>query len=381
MKVGIITIYKGNRNYGGLLQAYALQAFVAKQGHECELLSYMPNKTGYISRRMLNLGIKRTLNIALKKIRTKIRCYLDKQLASNISTRNSLFRQFEESIPHSLNVSDNEIEVFCQKYGALICGSDQVWNPALWNPYMFLDFKAYKGKRFSYAASLGRSILTEEERIYIAKHLNNISGISVREESAESIIRSMGYESVVTVLDPTYLLSAEEWKNFAKRPRGCPDEFVFSFFLGENEEAKRRVKNYYSGKLPVVALPHLQEGYRKEDEVYSDIKLYEVGPREWVWLLQNAQYVYTDSFHGTAFSINLGKEFLCFAKGDVVDKQAIHSRLVDVTKKFGIPERFVSKMSDFEKCVQKKIDYTVVERLKAKYVHDSRQYLLEMLSD
>ena len=381
MKVGIITIYKGNRNYGGLLQAYALQKFVSKQGHECELLSYVPEKTGYISRRMLNLGINRTLKIILKKINTKIRCCLDKRLASNISTRNTFFRQFEESIPHSPNMSDDEIDMFCQKYETLICGSDQVWNPALWNPYMFLDFRAYTGKRFSYAASLGRSLLTRKEKEYIAKHLNYMSGISVREESAEAIIRSLGYESVVTVLDPTYLLSAEEWKNFSRRPQGCPDEFVFSFFLGNNKEAKRIVKNHYAGQLPVVALPHLQEGYRKEDELYSDIQLYEVVPREWVWLLQNAQYVFTDSFHGTAFSINLGKEFLCFAKGDAADKQAIHSRLFDVTRKFGIPERFVSKKGDFEERVQEKIDYTSVGGLKANYLQASRQYLLKMLSD
>lgn len=381
MKVGIITIYKGNRNYGGLLQAYALQEYIAKQGHDCELISYIPEKSSYIGRRMKNLGIKRTLDIVLKKARTKLKLCFDKQLAKNMEVRNLVFRQFEESIPHSPNVSDREMDAFCQDYEALVCGSDQIWNPALWNSYMFLDFKGYTKKRFSYAASLGRSVLRNHEREYAKKKLRNLSGISVREESAEAIIRSLGYEDVVTVLDPTFLLTAQEWRNFAQRPDGCPDEYVFSFFLGSNKVAKKLVKTYYTGKCPIVSLPHLQEGYRKEDVDYSDIQLYNVSPREWVWLIMNAQYIFTDSFHGTAFSINLRKEFMCFSKGNTSDTQAIHSRLVDLTKRFGIHERFIFELTDFDQRIHEKIDYIAVGRLKDDFVNDSQHYIENMLAD
>ncbi len=153
---------------------------------------------------------------------------------------------------------------------------------------------------------------------------------------------------MLTVCDPTCLLNTDEWSQFAVRPDGVPDDFVFSFFLGENKNAKSAVYSHFKGKLPVVTIPHLQTGYKAEDEQYNDIKLYDVGCREWVWLILNARYIFTDSFHGTAFSVNLGRNFFSFPKGSKNDKQSINSRLTDLLDMCSLKERFVDDISLFE---------------------------------
>lgn len=379
VRIGIVTIYKNNQNYGGLLQAFALQQYVESMGFDCELVSYERDQQVYRRTRFKNLGFFRSFGVLSNKIKTKAMSCLNRYYRQGVIARSSCFKAFEMEIKHSEDMNDENIGQRCSAYQAMLCGSDQIWNPGLWNDVMFLDIRGFEGKRIAYAASIGRNTLTESERQYMSEKLRTLDAISVREVSAAQIVRQLTQKDVVTVLDPTFLLSADQWNNFAHRPKGCPDEFVFSYFLGKNTEVKKAVKKLSKGKVPVVTLPHLQTGYKKEDETYSDIQLYDVGPHERIWLIQNAQYVFTDSFHGTALSINLGKDFCSFPKGKKNDKQSINSRLKDILIECGLGDRFIENIENLENMMQHPISKEDVNKRLEKRLVISRQFLRDSL--
>lgn len=377
-RVGIITIYKNNKNYGGLLQAYALQHAINQLGYDSEVITYLQNGLSYKIRRLQNLGVKRAMEYVGNRINTKFAC-INSERKEGIQVRNQRLHEFEMSIPHSEFTNDDTIQEVAANYDVLVCGSDQIWNPGLWSPVMFLDIPNCTKKRFSYAASVGRSQLTAAEKEYLRKHIGTLQSISVRENSAKELVAPLTEQNVATVLDPTLLLDRETWVAFASKPKNCPEKFVFSFFLGNNQMPKKTIKEYYKGELPIVTIPHLQTGFKKEDEQYSDIQLYDIGPREWVWLILNAECVFTDSFHGTAFSINLHRPFVCFGKGKQNDTHTINSRLLDLLDICGISERFISDSKHLEKVVGKPIDYKSVDDKMMGWKTTSLNYLKESL--
>ena len=380
-KIGIITLYHNNRNYGGLLQAYALRQSIANLGYNCDIIDYTQNAVAYRFGRMCNLGLKRTFEVARNKVLTGIQYRRNPALKKNIEIRNSCLHNFEASIPHTEMVHDNGIETIAGEYDTLVCGSDQIWNPGLWCPAMFLDIPQFSGRRLSYAASIGRNQLTTKEQAYISKHAQGLDYISVREKSAEDMLQPLLKKEVVTVLDPTFLISPDEWKAFARKPEDVPEKYVFSFFLGNNENAKKMVYDAFSKEMSVITIPHLQTGFKAEDEKYSTVRLYKVGPREWVWLILNAQAVFTDSFHGTAFSINLNKEVFSFPKGSKGDKQSINSRLSDLLKTCGIENRFLTDCSTFKNQIREKIDWTPVNEKLDREKSTAKGYLMNALSN
>ncbi len=380
-KAGIITIYQNNRNYGGLLQAYALQKVIQAFDFESEILNYTQNQASYRFSRMRNLGLKRTFEVAKNKLKTRMQFRKNPELGRNIAIRNQYLHDFEMNIPHTEPVHDDGIKAVASNYDVLVCGSDQIWNPGLWSPVMFLDIQGFEGRRFSYAASIGRNQLTEKEKAYISEHAKGLDAISVREKSAENLVQKLVQKKVETVLDPTFLLERKDWEKEAKKPEGVPEQFVFSFFLGENADVKKAVFDQFSTRLPIVTIPHLQTGYKAEDEKYSTVQLYDVGPREWIWLILNAEYIFTDSFHGTAFSVNLNRIFFSFPKGAKGDKQSINSRLLDLLTACGIEDRFISDPSMLNEQMQKTIDWGKVNNYLEQERTRAMTYLQRALND
>lgn len=228
---------------------------------------------------------------------------------------------------------------------------------------MFLDIPGFEGRRFSYAASIGRHQLTKREQAFIAEHAKGLDAISVREVSAERLLQGLVQQTVKTVLDPIFLIETSVWKRIARKPEGVPEQFVFCFFLGKNADVKKRIYNKFYQNIPIVTIPHLQTGYKAEDEQYSTVKLYNIGPNEWIWLILNATCIFTDSFHGTAFSVNCNRPFFSFPKGAEGDKQAINSRLFDLLTMCGIEERYIFDLTKIEEQETFPINWRLVNEI------------------
>ncbi len=342
-KLAIYTLYKDNRNYGGLLQAFALQKVISGLGYTCQVITYVPNRIKYIINRLFHVGIKKSLRIIFMKIAER-RQKRDELYRTNIWKRNALFRKFEEDIPHTCTYNEKTIQKCGVEYDAFICGSDQIWNPALWCGASFLNFVPEGKLKIAYAASIGKTELTKIEKKYMKRMISNLDYIAVREETAKDLLEKITEKNVEVVIDPTLLLSKNDWMKNMKKPEGCPERYAFLFSLGKDEQRKKQIYQYCrEQKITLVVIPHLQNGYKEEDVKYSDIQLYEVGPFEWIYLIANAEIVFTDSFHGTAFSINLNKEFLCF--GETKDKTRI-GRLENLLNLLDIENRILGSVEE-----------------------------------
>ena len=212
----------------------------------------------------------------------------------------------------------------------VITGSDQVWNPYYEaKEYEFLTF-APKEKRLSFAASIGAAAIPEESKWYFKKNLSNMKYISVREERAAEIVKELTGRDADITLDPTLLLDKSDWELVVKKPEyDIEEKFICTYFLGEVPEA---VKAFAKEKgLLIYALNSLDSP-----------ELYTLDPAEFLYMIQNASYVLTDSFHAVAFSIKFNKEFYVFdRKQDGVS--SMFSRIETITKRFGLENRIQNR--------------------------------------
>ena len=339
-KAAIYTLYKGNRNYGGLLQAYALQKKIEEYDYECSLISYTDKRHQNIFNRVFRIGISGVFKICLRKFKNVL-CLRKAEYQREEELTINAFQKFEHSIPHTKEFAPANIKECGMDYDVFITGSDQVWSPNCWNDTAFLKFVPKDKIKFSYAASLGSAILSSKEKEFIRNGLRGFDAVSVREKNVQELIQQLTDKKVKDVLDPTLLIEGKEWKQLMEKPERDLSDYAFMYSIGQNKTAKKQIYNFCKkNNMKVVTVTHLQTGYKREDIKYSDIQLYAVSPLQWVWLIAKAKMVFTDSFHGTAFSINLNKKFYCF--GETGNKTRIE-RIESLLKQLGIENRILTQ--------------------------------------
>lgn len=342
--VGIITHYYNSQNYGGNLQAYALVKAIEKIGDfNVEQICYDTTpikKNGKITFKKLIRLPKKLLCAMIDKKNQKKIAHKDKEYAKDFEQRASAFWAFNrEKIKHSNKVYNklNICDAGCD-YDIYITGSDQVWNPKAVHPAYLLDF--VKGKpKFSYAASVACESLTENQKQMFKESLKDYSGISVREQKAIDLLQPLTDMPIRCDLDPTLLLTKEEWDNVIDRDTPS-EKYMFCYFLGEDLRA-RELSNVYAKKkgLKIITLPFMQGHYRACDENFGDQRLFSVDPLKFVWLVKHAQVVFTDSFHAMLFSNIYSKNYIVFARGK---DDLMNSRIYQLIDLFGGEEKFVN---------------------------------------
>lgn len=357
MKTGILTFHSAH-HYGAQLQAYALMKAVERMGSDCEIIDYVRIDT-IEGNNLFKKG------------------FSQRQLLSNVHTllhygqlkkrydRFENFKRNEMNLTDRLYTSYAELSSDAPVYDVYVCGSDQIWNPLIYkertfDPAFFAAF-AKKGRRVSYAASFGISQIPDENVNDLKYYLSGFDMLSVREKQGEKIIGDLTGRGSVTVLDPTLLLTKEEWKGvFSQEYYHQP--YILCYFISDTSkyagfvEAASRAYN-----LPVVSLC----GARRvvPSTRYSVL---DAGPREFLSLFFNAALVFTDSFHGTAFSINFEKDFYSFVKAVDAEK-ASNSRIYNILDQMALSGRILTAKSDlkaFEATLRKSVDYSeVIPRL------------------
>ena len=349
-RVGLVTWYRGT-NYGSVLQAYALQKALQDSG--CSVCFVRSFEMPFTLRNIrINLfgkyGIMR--HNPLKD--------------SPFRRQRERFAAFaEENFRERLPLTAREYRKMLSGTDAFLCGSDQIWNCRNgFDPFLFLDF-AGKVKRLSYAASIGTGDIPEEYAGRVKALLSRFEHIGVREKSAEKALSALtGRSDIRTVLDPTFLLDAPAWREFARgsKAEGLPDgKYIFCYFVGKASdyaEQLRRVKAL-TGIANAVLLP---SNYHPTESLEGAERIEDAGPREFVALLDGAAVALTDSFHGSALSLNLGRQLYCVKRFSDDDPLSQNSRLYDLFDLLGTGNRFL------ENGAVQDIDYKqVVERLGA----------------
>lgn len=306
MKVGILTLHS-SYSYGASLQAYATYLAVQNLGHDATMINYVNSYEQNQNRLISQIPDQSFLKNATYTIENLV-----------LFKRHNMKKAFEEfqkkykETPRYTIIEDLNKEQF----DCLISGSDQLWNPDIFgglDTAFFLDFGDKNCRRLSYAASAGSHIFSEEEINLIKPLLKRYDAISVRETGLKNQIDRILGTDVQVVLDPTFLLSGEDWLKQIGDVRTLPKNgYILLYMIGvpykEYKEKYAPVVRYYAErmKLPVYAINPLSF-----ITMYgADKNLTDYSPFELIKAIDNAALIITSSFHGVAFSINLNKRFV-----------------------------------------------------------------------
>ena len=262
-------------------------------------------------------------------------------------------------------------------YDVYMVGSDQVWNPGIYSsllPYM-LTFAPKGKKRVSYASSFGVSQIDASQQWLYKRYLPEFSAIGVRERNAVEMVEDIARCHATWVLDPTLLLNKEDWMKVASYPYEIKNIYILVFELIPSPYIMDLAKTLSKEKgLTIVRLCKNAASETKEKGIIS---ITDAGPAEFVGLFANADMVITNSFHGTAFSINFGKEFYTVTP---LHKQN-NSRQQSLLELFSIKERLILEGTEISTITRKPIDYAIVNSTLDKERKKSINFLNSAIND
>lgn len=347
-KVAIITII--SRNYGNRLQNYALQKVVENIGFQVETVPMnIRNNQIY------------TLKLAIK--------YLLKPLFPQF---NSICWDMFDLKIHWAKVTTDDKRI-SDKYDYFIAGSDQIWNPLFdFNTKREILFFAKPDQRMAYAASFGINVLPEKCKKDYSDEISKFRFISVREFAGAKIIYDLIQRQVPVVLDPTMLLSADEWINLSRKHKRIklPKKYVVKYFLGTINEHYDNFINYYADSNNYTVIDILQPPVNMVGKI---------GPKEFINIIANSYGVFTDSFHGTVFSILFHKPFFVFDRPYEEGYGKMNSRLDTLLSMFDFETRRISKARELE-TTDFECNFDNADRILALKKQESITYLRDALN-
>ena len=321
-KIGLITFHRAI-NYGAILQAYALSEAIKKMGHEPVVLDH---KNQFIE----NVYDVNPFNSSqLREFLTKVLLYhrLRKKKKKFEDFRAGYFR-----LDKSADLNDKNNEKSREDYNKFITGSDQVWNFAhtQFDKAYFLDFVAEGKKKNSYAASFGFDRIPDEYLDEYRDLLADFNNISVREEQGAAIIKNLFDREAEVVLDPTLLLSRDDWIKVSRNYKGKKDYILIYAVMVSPSLLDFAVELSRQTDCEIV---YISDALRKRFKADYAVG---VGPQEFLGLFLNAKYVVTNSFHGTGFSINFNRAFFV----ELLPPPAnVNSRLENIMDTFDLRRR------------------------------------------
>ena len=369
-KIGIITFHC-SYNYGSVLQAYALQKYIMNNDYDVKVIDYQSRN--YDMYHLFKLWM----------LKHPVKLIAENKHINRLIRRKHNFLRF---INDSMNLTDktysynDDLTVLNDEFDVFIAGSDQIWNKHSlelehidWNfmdPYLL---KGYHGKKISYASSIANMNDWEIKRIL--PEINDFALLSMREETSAKKVSNYLKRNVISVLDPTFLLTKEEWIQTLHLNR---DNKKFILFYSLHGITKfNKIKNTLielSKARNCKILTITPFCYIKKSKYFEPHP--EFGPHEFIESVYNSNTVITDSFHGTILSINFGKDVY-----SLCDKNGSEFRKIDVLKQLGMNERIIFNASNlirknFQELDYKKI-YSVLEDMRNKSI----LYLKKALED
>lgn len=314
-KIAILTIQCNN--YGNRLQNYATQKII--EGIGCEVCSLLSFKQRY----------KNKIYTMMKSLYYDLRFFLNDDFDSN-------FYKFNKRVKLA-QYDYIRLEDYCVgNYDAVIVGSDQIWNTnfTFINENFFLPFK--QANKIAFSASFGVDSIPYNQKIVDC--LKDFKALSVREDAGAKIIKDLTGRDATVLVDPTMLLTVEEWRKVAKKPRG----------VKETKETEKPKEGYI---LTYFLSPKCDEAKKKLEEIKGNREVYELlnpedkvagtaGPSEFLWLFDHADLILTDSFHACVFSFLFDKPFIVYDRN--WDEGNMNSRLETLLSKFQLERKYAN---------------------------------------
>lgn len=370
-KLGILT-YFYFYNYGTMLQGFATQLLFNKLANiDAEIIDYRFGEKIISHKKDIILTRLRRLFVYIKEFK---RVYITSKYAKLKALRNKNFDKFASEylkLSPKRYMYEKDIAGDVPIYDIYVTGSDQTWSPKIgFSPVLFLNYTTENSVKASYAASLGVSKLTDEQSSYFAKELQKYNYLSCRESLGSEVLEKISGRFIDTVLDPTLMINSDEWMHYAIKPN-IVGKYILCYFLGERDYYRDYVKQLSKQTgLPIYYIPVNWKDFKKKNNL-----LWNVGPSEFLGLIANAEYVCTDSFHGTIFGVNFHREVRVFLKHAGNVSGGDNSRLFDVLKRLGIEKQLITEYNKGTTIQESFIDYEHVDGLLSKERENSLKYV------
>ena len=340
--IAVMTLHN-SPNYGSCLQTYATQTVLDGLGLDTQIIDYYrqdaipENETD----RALNGQLVKKMPIfKLPGMKTLARIPVSRIVARRAAPLNE-FRKTRLHLSPEKYYSFEELERNPPKADIYCTGSDQVWN-SVWNKgfnkAFYLEFAPEGARRIAYAASIGKNSLEDWEIAPMREALLKYSYISVREEEAVELLDSIGIHGAVPVIDPTLMLDRNDWGNIASEKLVPKQPYILIYQLNKNPEFDQ-----YAEKLSKkLHLPLYRIAYGVHEKRMGEHTIVSPRVEEFLGLFMNAEYVLTDSFHGTAFSLNLGRKFVAISPG------RFSGRIMNLLKMTGATDQYLDDYRNFD---------------------------------
>ena len=366
MRIGIIT-YHCRYNYGAVLQAYALSYKLKKMGNDVRIIDFKQSRTAK------QKGMVHTLKRWKIRLGNLYNYHHEK-------TKRARFNQFVTFVlPLDTRQYDSKEELHADPpiFDMYITGSDQVWSTDLCGDNIgayLLDFVPHFRKKVSYAASFGKTTCDRRYRGKFSESLKTFDNISVREQSGREIVRECSGRSAEVVLDPVFLLDSEEWSsliglNSFRRP------YLLLYTLQRDQlllEAAKLVAG--RNNCDVIHVPVYSWNTMKLPGVTYTVR--DAGPQEFFTLLAHAQFVCTNSFHGTSLSIIMRKPFVCTMNKPKPE------RIEHLLQLLNVSGQGISCIEDARRCAERNLtyDYSNTEQTLIRHKERAETFLKTCLS-
>lgn len=356
MKLGIITFHRAI-NYGAALQSFALQEALNKMGYDAEVIDYACEYLEKHYKKFYNP------NGTIKGAISAIIYYPIR------SARIIKFKKFREQYiktSKKKNISRSELSKLSEEYDYIITGSDQVWNPEQTNYDMsfFLDF-VKPMKRIAYAASLGTNNPNLEQKNVFKQYIRDYKKISVREESSAVYLEELLDTTIYSVVDPVFLLSIKDWEKLIGKNPVSDSPYIFVYCLHEkNCYRYAEILASKTGKK-IISIP---------DSIKvkcSGKKDFRAGVLDFLNYIYYADYVLTDSFHATAFSIIFEKQFNIIMKQE---RKELNGRLYSIAQKYNLNKSVIKNDDDVEN-LGRNIIYDDIRQIKDRDILYSKEFI------
>ncbi len=364
MKIRTITCHDVY-NHGASLQAYALQTYLISLGHDVRIIDYKPD---YLS------GHYRLCSIDNPIYNRPIvrQLYLLAKLPGRLIAlkRKQKFDKFTKKYLKLTNIrycSNEELKSNPPIADAYIAGSDQIWNTLFQNgrdAAFYLDFAPQSAKRISYAASFATEDVIDKLRPFVGKMLQNFNSISIRERNSLLLLASLGRTDGVAVCDPVFLLSRIHWEKILTQNR-YNDRYLLVYDSEDSLKVRKIAETIAKEKaLQIYNISAVPVSYADKDFWASS-------PLDFVQLVRDAQYVVSNSFHASAFSIIFERDFC------VVNRtECINERMKSLLASYGLEKRLVS---EYSMSLLASVNYQKVRPLLQKDIIDSKEFLHQSL--
>ena len=348
MNIMTITLHCTD-NCGSTLQAMALQKYLIGKGHDVEIIDYRPAYLQYNG----------------SFLKTQIKRLLLWKTSRNQQKKNEAFQKKNLIVTPQTYTNYEELKKCPPKADLYITGSDQIWNPAYQcgrDPAYYLDFVQDTNKKVSYAASVGKSNVSDEEKKLIIDFVKNFYAISVREESTRKFLSKNVSCKVDYVCDPVFLLDKKFYSAIAQKPKSG-EKYILVYLVQPSElldELVEKLKEKYKAKVILIY------GLRKNCK--CDKHIIDVSPDEFLGYIAGAEFIVASSFHATAFAHIFEKPFA------IIPPKANVARIAQMLEVSGLSQRMVLKKEDISR-VMEPIDYSEPRRRVDYFITKSKRIL------